>query len=72
MLRYVARAQRLTHGKLIKQDYWAEWKASEYMQLDQYDTQGMFGEPHYVTSDNAVFKLVWTYAIKEADKQNKA
>jgi hypothetical protein len=69
---YVTGAQRLNHDKLIKQDYWAEWKASEYMQLDQYTAQVMFGELQYVTSDNAVFNLVWTYAIKEVDKLKKA
>ncbi len=72
MLHHVTRAQRLTRSKLIKQDNWAKWKASEYTQLDQYDAQGMFGEPCYVTSDDAVFNLVWTYAIKEVEKQMKA
>jgi hypothetical protein len=68
VLHYVTHAQHLTCSKLIKHDNWAEWKASEYMQLDQYDTQGIFGEPCYVTSDNAVFNLVLVHAIKEVDK----
>jgi hypothetical protein len=71
-LHYVTRDQHLTRGKLIKQDHWAELKASEYMQLDQYNAQGMFGELRYFTSNEAVFNLVWMYAIKEVDKQQKA
>jgi hypothetical protein len=45
---------KLTHGKLIKQPDWDEWLASEYLQLDQYDAQGMFGDPTEVDSDAAV------------------
>jgi hypothetical protein len=32
----------------------------------------MFGSPQHVTSDNAVFNLVWTYNIKEVDNRKKA
>jgi hypothetical protein len=45
-LHYVTYAQHLNHGKLIKQDNWAEWKASEHTQLEQYNTKGMFGAPY--------------------------
>jgi hypothetical protein len=64
---------KLTRGGLIKDADWNEWQTSEYTQLDQYDAQGMFGEPVYV-SDNkgAIFNLVWTYVIKELDKRKKA
>ena len=61
---YVRRAMRLTRGKLLKQDDWSDWQGSEYLQLDQYDAQGMFGEPVAVTQEDAVFHLVWTYTIK--------
>ena len=40
--------------------------------MDQYDKQGMFGEPVRVDSSDAVFNLVWTYVIKELDKRKKA
>ncbi|KAL7552295.1 hypothetical protein ACHAWF_018275 [Thalassiosira exigua] len=63
---------RLTRGKLLKQPDWTEWQASEYTQLEQYDRQGMFGNPVAVTSDDAVFNLVWTYVVKELDKRKKA
>jgi len=32
----------------------------------------MFGSPRHVTSDDAVFNLVWTYNIKEVDNRKKA
>ena len=35
---------KLTRGKLMKEDDWPEWKLSEWTQLDQYDKQGMFGD----------------------------
>jgi hypothetical protein len=69
---YVRRAMRLTRGKLLKQDDWSDWQGSEYLQLDQYDAQGMFGEPVAVTQEDAIFHLVWTYAIKAVDGRKKA
>jgi hypothetical protein len=36
---------RLTRGKLIKQPDWEDWQQSEFLQLDQYEAQGMFGPP---------------------------
>jgi hypothetical protein len=68
----VTRVMKLTRGKLIKQPNWNEWLASEYMQLDQYDAQGMLGDPTKVGSEAAVFRTVWTYAIKALDGRYKA
>lgn len=70
---YVTVAMKLKRGNLMKDTDWDEWQCSEYTQLDQYDAQGMFGEPVCV-SDNkgAIFNLVWTYVIKELDKRKKA
>jgi hypothetical protein len=45
VLNVVTRVMRLTRGKLLKQPDWDEWQASKYLQLDQYDAQGMFGQP---------------------------
>ena len=72
VLNTVTRVMKLTHGKLIKQPNWDEWLASEYLQLDQYDAQGMFGTPVKVDSDAAVFRTVWSYAIKALDGRSKA
>ena len=65
-------AMKLTHGKLLKDDDWDVWQKSEFTQLDQYDSQGMFGDPMPVTNKGAVFNLVWSYVIKELDKRKKA
>ena len=72
VLQYLTRAHKLTRGVLIKQRDWDEWQKSEFLQLDQYELQGMFGTPVIVTNGNAVFNLVWTYAVKEVDGRKKA
>jgi hypothetical protein len=36
---------RLTCGKLLLQRDWKDWQDSEFLQLDQYFTQGMFSNP---------------------------
>jgi hypothetical protein len=63
---------KLTLGKLIQQQDWADWHFSEYLQLNQYKNHGMFGSPVAVLEDDAVFHLVWTYNIKAMDGQKKA
>jgi hypothetical protein len=72
VLNVTMRVMRLTRGKLLKQPDWNEWQMSKYVQLDQYDAQGMFGQPVPQVDDMAVFHLVWTYAIKAVDLQKKA
>ncbi len=63
---------RLTRRKLIQQDNSCDWQASEFLQLNQYDAQGMFGEPVQVDQDDAVFFLVWTYGVKTLDGREEA
>ena len=66
-------ANKLTRGVLLKQSDWEEWQQSEFLQLDQYELQGMFGTQVLVRDGNAVFNLVWrTYAVKEVDGRKKA
>ena len=73
VLQYITRAHKLTRGVLLlKQWDWDNWQKSEFLQLDQYELQGMFGEPVLVSNSNAVFNLVWTYAVKEVDGRKKA
>jgi len=72
VLNMVTRVMRLTRGKLLKQPDWDEWQTSEYLQLDQYDKQGMFGQPVPMVEDMSVFYSVWTYAIKALDARKKA
>jgi hypothetical protein len=69
---YVTQVMQLTRGKLLKQDDWQDWQASEFLQLDQYDARGMFGDPVAVDKDDAVFYLVWTYGVKILDGRKKA
>eukprot|EP00804_Cyclotella_cryptica_P030736 CCRYP_009176-RA/>CCRYP_009176-RA protein AED:0.05 eAED:-0.06 QI:0/-1/0/1/-1/1/1/0/645 len=63
---------KLTRGKLLKQPDWSEWQQSEFLQLDQYQKQFMFGSPMKVQDRSNVFHLVWTYNIKDLDKRKKA
>ena len=72
VLQYITRAHKLTCGVLVKQDDWSDWQKSEFLQLDQYDLQGMFGDPVLVLKGSAMFNLVWTYAVKEVDGRKKA
>ena len=72
VLQYITRAHKLTRGVLLKQADWEDWQKSEFLQLDQYELQGMIGEPVLVRDGNAVFNLVWTYAVKEVDGRKKA
>jgi hypothetical protein len=63
---------RLTREKLMKQPDWNDWQQLEFIQLDQYDAQGLFGQPVHRKDDMAVFHTVWTYAIKAVDSRKKA
>ncbi len=72
VLNYVTWVMRLTQGKLLLQDDWSIWQASEFLQLDQYDAQKMFRPPVAATSDDAVFNLVWSYGVKAVDGCKKA
>ncbi len=72
VLNVITRVMHLTRGKLLKQPDWDEWQSSEYLQLNQYNAQGMFGEPVPINKKMAVFHSVWTYAIKALDLQKKA
>ncbi len=72
VLNYTTRVMKLTRNKLLKQDDWIDWQELQYLQLDQYDAQGMFGIPVSAKDDEAVFHLVWTYAIKALDGRKKA
>ncbi len=51
---------------------WNDWLELEYFQLDQYNAQGMFGDPVEASNGHAIFHLVWTYTIKAVDGRKKA
>ncbi len=72
VLNYTTRIMKLTCGKLLKWDDWLDWQNSEFLQLDQYDAQGMFGNLVAAADGDAIFHLVWTYVIKSLDGHKKA
>ncbi len=57
VLNYVTWVMHLTRGKLLKQANWLDWQNSEYLQLDQYNAQGMFGTPVPMSDDDALYVL---------------
>ena len=62
----------LTRTKLLKRQDWNEWEASEFLQLDQYERQNMFGKPGKIPSNSVnVLPMIWVYLIK-ADGRKKA
>jgi hypothetical protein len=63
VLNVITRVMRRIKGKLLKQPDWDEWQSSEYLQLNQYNAQGMFGQPVSINKKMTVFHSVWTYAI---------
>ena len=72
VLNVVNRVMQLTRGKLLKQPDWNDWRDLEYLQLNQFYDQGLFGTPQLVDEDAVVFHTVWTYAIKALDGCKKA
>jgi len=56
---------------LLKQSDWMDWSISEYKQLSEYHTQGMFGAPVHPTRSSNILPLIWTYLIK-SDGTKKA
>jgi hypothetical protein len=72
VLNYVTCVMRLTCRKLLWQEDWSDWQASEFLQLNQYDAQTKFGLPVAVESNKAIFNLVWSYGINSVDDRKKA
>jgi hypothetical protein len=66
------KVMKLTRRSLLRQDDWNDWQESEYLQLNQYNAQNMFGMPVFASEDNTVFHLVWTYNIKAVNRRKKA
>ena len=62
---------KLTQSKLMHQDDWDEWQKAEWVQLDQCNSQFMFGMPTTVKDHNNVFHLVWSYTIIDLDGRKK-
>jgi hypothetical protein len=50
---------KFNRRSLQKQSDWHEWRDSEWIQLDNYDKQGMFGMPCTAPLDASIFFWVW-------------
>ena len=57
--------KKLTRGYLQKQCDWPEWRLSKAKQLNQYETQGTFGEPCKLPHGANLLPRLWTYLIKD-------
>jgi hypothetical protein len=71
VLSCVTKAIKLTCGRLLQQTDWSDWQDSEFLQLNQYNAQDMFGDPVATNEADAIFHLVWTYNIKAVDGRKK-
>jgi hypothetical protein len=56
---------KLTRKKLLKQEDWSDWEASETKQLDQYKKQNMFSVPCPLPPHANVLTFLWTYLVKD-------
>lgn len=56
--------QSFTLKQLLKRADYPEWKRSQYKQLDQYDTQGMFGDPMSLPRGSGASFMLWNFMVK--------
>jgi hypothetical protein len=50
---------------------WPVWQDAEFLQLDNYHAQGMFGDPILPPSASAIFHWIWIYSIKTQENNRK-
>jgi hypothetical protein len=57
---------KITRRKAMQTESWTKFRDSEWIQLDKYSNQDMFGEPcpHPSSADTVVLPWVWTYLYK--------
>ena len=63
-----------TRTQLQKRSDWKDWEQSEFLQLEQYQRQNMFGDPGPLPDDSndySVLPMIWVYIIK-TDGRKKA
>lgn len=53
-----------TKKQLLKRSDWEDWRKSQWKQLDQYDTQGMFSDPQELPMRSGASFMHWTYCMK--------
>jgi hypothetical protein len=62
---------KFNQRSLQKQPDWPEWRDFKWVQLDNYDKQGMFGTPCTAPIDASIFFWVWLYSIKPHENNCK-
>ena len=55
---------KLTRRKAKKMDEWPKFRESEWVQMNKYLSQGMFGEPCPRKPNTTVLPWVWSYIFK--------
>lgn len=58
------KSKRLTRRKLKQTKEWDRWKLAEWLQLDQYYGQKMFGDPCPLPPGANVLNMLWYYDVK--------
>ena len=53
-----------TKKQLMNRTDWEDWRKSQWKQVDQYETQGMFGDPQELPSSSGASFMHWTYCMK--------
>ena len=54
----------LRRRDLLQRNDWNDWENSEWLQLNQFNRQGMFGTSCPRKHGVGLFNIVWTYSIK--------
>jgi hypothetical protein len=62
---------KFNRHSLQKQSDWPEWRDSKWVQLENYDKQGMFGTPCTAPINASIFFWVWLYSIKPHENNRK-
>ena len=62
---------RLCRSKILQSEDWQQWKEAEFLQLNQYADQKMFGDPISPPKNAAILNFVWNYVIKTDGSDRK-
>ena len=58
------RGEFFSRKELQRRSDWDGWRSSQWKQLDQYDSQGMFSEPLALPAGLVGYFMHWTYQMK--------
>ena len=63
--------KNLCRKALIHANDWKEWEQAEWLQLNQYRRQNIFGEPCLLPANRRIFNLVWSQYCKNDGTNSK-